>query len=70
MPYFWTDQFDVRIHVHGVPVAGAELEVLEGSPEQRRFVAAYHHDGRPVAVLGWNMPKQARQQRQRLLTLT
>jgi NADPH-dependent 2,4-dienoyl-CoA reductase/sulfur reductase-like enzyme len=66
VPYFWTEQFDVRIQVHGVPVPGAQLEVLEGAPEQGRFVAAYHHAGRPVAVLGWNMPKQARQQRQRL----
>jgi NADPH-dependent 2,4-dienoyl-CoA reductase/sulfur reductase-like enzyme len=70
VPYFWTEQFDVRIQVHGVPVPGAGFEVIEGAPEEGRFVAAYHDAGRPVAVLGWNMPKQARQQRQRLLTLS
>jgi NADPH-dependent 2,4-dienoyl-CoA reductase/sulfur reductase-like enzyme len=70
VPYFWTEQFDVRVQVHGVPVPGAGFEVIEGAPEEGRFVAAYHDAGRPVAVLGWNMPKQARQQRQRLLTLS
>lgn len=60
VPYFWTEQFDARIHVYGVPVPGAELEVVEGDPGRGRFVAVYHHAGRPVAVLGWNMPKQAR----------
>ncbi|MEU6844898.1 FAD-dependent oxidoreductase [Streptomyces sp. NPDC046716] len=67
VPYFWTDQFDARIHVHGLPTPEAELTVLEGSVEARRFVAAYQDQGRTVAVLGWNMPKQARQHRSRLL---
>jgi hypothetical protein len=60
VPYFWTHQFDARIHVYGVPVPGAEFAVLDGDPATGRFVAVYHHGGRPVAVLGWNMPKQAR----------
>ncbi|WP_420036882.1 NAD(P)/FAD-dependent oxidoreductase [Streptomyces sp. cg28] len=67
VPYFWTDQFDARIHVHGLPLPDAELTVLEGSLDAHRFVAAYRHQDRTVAVLGWNMPKQARQHRSRLL---
>jgi NAD(P)H-nitrite reductase large subunit len=67
VPYFWTDQFDARIHIHGLPSADAEFTVLEGEVHERRFVGAYQQDGRTVAVLGWNMPKQARQHRQRLL---
>ncbi|MFD8572752.1 NAD(P)/FAD-dependent oxidoreductase [Streptomyces sp. NPDC059639] len=67
VPYFWTDQFDARIQVHGIPTQEAELTILEGSVEEHRFVAAYQDRGRTVAVLGWNMPKQARQHRSRLL---
>ncbi|MFB9909620.1 oxidoreductase C-terminal domain-containing protein [Allokutzneria oryzae] len=67
VPYYWTDQFDARIHVHGVPTADADVTVVEGDLASRRFVALYHRDGDPVAVLGWNMPKQARQHRQSLL---
>ncbi|MGW4957314.1 NAD(P)/FAD-dependent oxidoreductase [Nonomuraea sp. NPDC004186] len=66
IPYFWTDQFDAKIHVHGMPSPDAEVSIAEGSVAERRFVAVYRHDGRATAVLGWNMPKQARQHRQEL----
>ncbi|MFG1878723.1 NAD(P)/FAD-dependent oxidoreductase [Sphaerisporangium sp. NPDC049003] len=63
VPYFWTDQFDARIHVHGTPSADAEVIVVEGDLAARRFVALYRRDGTITAVLGWNMPKQARLRR-------
>ncbi|MGW0200483.1 NAD(P)/FAD-dependent oxidoreductase [Nonomuraea sp. NPDC003201] len=66
IPYFWTDQFDAKIHVHGMPSPDAEVSIAEGSVAERRFVAVYRHDGRATGVLGWNMPKQARQHRQEL----
>ncbi|MEU6549016.1 FAD/NAD(P)-binding oxidoreductase [Streptomyces sp. NPDC046915] len=64
VPYFWTEQFDARIHVYGHPGADAEVSVVEGSLTDRRFVALYRRAGRVTAVLGWNMPKQARLHRQ------
>jgi NADPH-dependent 2,4-dienoyl-CoA reductase/sulfur reductase-like enzyme len=67
IPYFWTDQFNARIQVHGTPSADADVEIVEGSEEGLRFVALYRRNGRPVGVLGWNMPKQTRLHRQRLL---
>ncbi|MFD7711430.1 NAD(P)/FAD-dependent oxidoreductase [Streptomyces sp. NPDC059785] len=67
VPYFWTDQFDAKIHVHGRPAPDDEVRVVEGDTGARRFVAAYHRQGRVTGVLGWNMPKQVRQQRQALL---
>ncbi|MEV6036431.1 FAD-dependent oxidoreductase [Nonomuraea sp. NPDC052116] len=66
IPYFWTDQFDAKIHVHGMPSPDAEVSIAEGSVAERRFVAVYRHNGRATGVLGWNMPKQARQHRQEL----
>ena len=63
VPYFWTNQFDARIHVHGLLSADAEVSIVDGSPDDRRFVADYRVDGELVGVLGWNMPKQARQRR-------
>lgn len=62
VPYFWTDQFDAKIHVHGF--VGPGMSVVEGSLSERRFVAHYHREGELVGVVGWNMPKQARQHRQ------
>ncbi|MGW6281892.1 NAD(P)/FAD-dependent oxidoreductase [Kribbella sp. NPDC055071] len=67
VPYFWTDQFATKIQVHGIPSATAEITVEEGGLEERRFVVHYRQDDRVVAVLGWNMPKQARLHRAALV---
>jgi len=67
VPYFWTDQFDAKIHVHGTLPIGADVSVVEGEPEAGRFVAQYRHGGVVTGVLGWNMPKQARLRRQELV---
>ncbi|MGV9360862.1 NAD(P)/FAD-dependent oxidoreductase [Amycolatopsis sp. NPDC003731] len=64
VPYFWTNQFDARIHVHGTLSADAEVSVVEGDPAAGRFVAEYRRGGAVTGVLGWNMPKQARLRRQ------
>jgi NADPH-dependent 2,4-dienoyl-CoA reductase/sulfur reductase-like enzyme len=63
IPYFWTDQYDAKIQVYGVIPAGARLVVTHGDPVARRFVAQYRSEGRVTAVLGWNMPRETRQER-------
>ncbi|ADJ48930.1 ferredoxin--NAD+ reductase [Amycolatopsis mediterranei S699] len=63
VPYFWTDQFDAKLHVHGFLSADADAEVVEGDVADRRFVARYRSGGAVTGVLGWNMPKQARLRR-------
>ncbi|MER7244031.1 FAD-dependent oxidoreductase [Kribbella sp. NPDC000426] len=67
IPYFWTDQFGVKLQVHGRPSADTEVTVAEGNLADGRFVAHYHRDGRLVAVLGWNLPKQTRLHRELLV---
>ncbi|MDP4507976.1 NAD(P)/FAD-dependent oxidoreductase [Nonomuraea turcica] len=67
IPYFWTDQYDVKIQAHGLPSAAAELDIAEGDPAQHRFAARYLEGGQVTGVLGWNMPKQARLLRQQAL---
>ncbi|WP_326680144.1 NAD(P)/FAD-dependent oxidoreductase [Streptomyces sp. NBC_01237] len=67
IPYVWTDQFTTRIQVYGAPSADAELTVTDGDMTEDRFVALYHRGGAVIGVLGWNMPKQARLRRQRLV---
>jgi NADPH-dependent 2,4-dienoyl-CoA reductase/sulfur reductase-like enzyme len=60
VPYFWTDQYDAKLQVHGFLPLDAEVDVVEGDLTTRRFVARYRVEGRVTGVLGWNMPKQAR----------
>jgi len=56
-PYFWSDQYGVRIQLAGHREEGDTVRVVEGDPEQRSFLAVYERDGQPVAVLGMNQPK-------------
>lgn len=53
LPYFWTDQYDVKIQVHGVVPDGSEVSLEEGSFDDDRFVAVYRKNGKLTAVLGW-----------------
>ena len=67
VPYFWTDQYDAKIQVHGMLPIGAEVDVVDGDVSARRFVARYRSGGVVTGVLGWNMPKQARLRRQEVV---
>jgi 3-phenylpropionate/trans-cinnamate dioxygenase ferredoxin reductase subunit len=58
VPYFWSDQYDVKIQVIGHPSPDHDVEVVEGSTDERRFVAVYGSEGRLRAVLGFGRPRQ------------
>jgi NADPH-dependent 2,4-dienoyl-CoA reductase/sulfur reductase-like enzyme len=57
IPYFWSDQYGVRIQFAGHREDGDAVRIVEGDAEQRSFLAVYERDGQPVAVLGMNQPK-------------
>lgn len=67
VPYFWSDQYDVRVQVYGRPTA-ADFSAVEGSLDEGPFAAVQRDDsGRVTAVAGWNMPRQLRALRQELV---
>ncbi len=66
IPFGWTDQYDAKIQIHGWCPADARVEVVEGDPQARRFVALYHLGGRVVGALGWNSTRALREHRARL----
>ncbi|WP_433371782.1 hypothetical protein [Streptosporangium sp. CA-115845] len=43
------------------------MNVVEGAPEENRFVAHYSVGGHITGVLGWNMAKAARVHRQNVV---
>ena len=57
VPWFWSDQYDVRIQVAGRPVG--EMVVTDGSIRDGRFAALYGRDGVASGALGWNWPAKA-----------
>jgi NADPH-dependent 2,4-dienoyl-CoA reductase/sulfur reductase-like enzyme len=67
VPYFWSDQFDVRIQMYGRP-NGENFTVVEGDLDEGRFAAVQTDaDARLVAIAGWNMPREVRNLRQLLV---
>ncbi|MET8983124.1 FAD-dependent oxidoreductase [Streptomyces sp. NPDC004539] len=63
VPYFWSDQYDTRVQAFGILPAGADVTVVDGSPDDGKFVAAYALDGEVVGVLGWNSHRELRKLR-------
>ncbi|HEX5252726.1 MAG TPA: FAD-dependent oxidoreductase [Mycobacterium sp.] len=54
VPYFWSDQYDVKIQCLGEPEADDVVHVVED--DGRRFLAYYERDGALVGVVGGGMP--------------
>ncbi len=55
-PYFWSDQFGVKIQFVGQTRPGDEVTCSRAIPADDRFVAAYGRGGRLVAALGMRRP--------------
>jgi 3-phenylpropionate/trans-cinnamate dioxygenase ferredoxin reductase subunit len=55
--YFWSDQYGVRIQFAGSIHGHDEVRVVEGSVDDRRFLATYQRDGRTTGVLSMDMPR-------------
>lgn len=64
VPWFWSDQYDRKIQLAGRSGADDEVQVVDGSIEERRFVALYGRAGRLVGVLGMNRPRPVMEYRQ------
>lgn len=58
VPYFWSDQYGVRIQVLGRPDPADEVALVDGSFEEGRFVALYGREGRLRAALAVSRPRK------------
>ncbi len=56
IPWFWSDQYDRKLHLAGRVRPDDDLAVVEGSFEARRFTALYGRSGRVVGAFAMNMP--------------
>ena len=57
VPWFWSDQYDRKIQLAGWSAGADEVVVVDGSTDERRFVALYRRGARLVAVLAMNRPR-------------
>jgi NADPH-dependent 2,4-dienoyl-CoA reductase/sulfur reductase-like enzyme len=54
VPYFWSDQYDVKIQCLGEPQADDTVHVV--ADDGRKFLAFYERDGVVAGVVGGGMP--------------
>ncbi|MFF3941569.1 NAD(P)/FAD-dependent oxidoreductase [Streptomyces phaeofaciens] len=59
VPYFWSDQYDLRVQAYGHLRGHDEMAVVEGDLAGRRFVAAYRTGDRVSGALAVGMPPKA-----------
>ncbi|MFJ7996534.1 NAD(P)/FAD-dependent oxidoreductase [Streptomyces sp. NPDC096310] len=70
LPYFWSDQYDLKLRSYGATGRQMDFRVVEGSLEEGGFVGVYGHrdsEGRPRqidGVLGNGMARALRTWRQ------
>ncbi|WP_371574386.1 NAD(P)/FAD-dependent oxidoreductase [Streptomyces sp. NBC_01314] len=65
VPYFWSDQYDMKVQAYGHLRGHDEVAVVDGDLAERRFVAVYRTGDRITGALAVGMPPKAiRQWRQ------
>jgi hypothetical protein len=55
-PYFWSDQYGVRIQFAGRRRGDEQITIEAGAADTGDLLAVYRRAGAPVAVLGMNQP--------------
>ncbi|WP_305785616.1 NAD(P)/FAD-dependent oxidoreductase [Symbioplanes lichenis] len=59
VPYFWSDQYDLKIHAYGHLRGHDLVTIVAGDVAERRFLAAYRKGDRLVGALAVGMPPKA-----------
>lgn len=68
VPYFWSDQYDVKIQCLGEPEATDVVHLVED--DGRKFLAYYERDGVLVGVVGAGMPGKVMKVRAKIAAAT
>ncbi|QLY32382.1 FAD-dependent oxidoreductase [Nocardia huaxiensis] len=64
VPYVWSDQYDLKIQVLGIPALADEVQIVED--KGRKFLAHYLRAGQLVAVVGGSMAGKVMKMRAQL----
>ncbi|MDA4109304.1 NAD(P)/FAD-dependent oxidoreductase [Mycolicibacterium holsaticum] len=64
VPYFWSDQYDVKIQCLGEPEATDTVHVV--ADDGRKFLAFYERDGVVAGVVGGGMPGKVMKTRSKI----
>jgi NADPH-dependent 2,4-dienoyl-CoA reductase/sulfur reductase-like enzyme len=65
VPYFWSDQYDMKVQAYGYLRGHEQIAIVEGNLAERSFLAAYRTGDRVAGVLGVGVsPRSIRPWRQ------
>lgn len=64
VPYFWSDQYEIKIQGLGAVAATDTVHVVRD--DGRKFLAYYERDGRLVGVVGAGLPAMVMKSRQKI----
>ncbi|MDQ6753216.1 MAG: FAD-dependent oxidoreductase [Actinomycetota bacterium] len=56
-PYFWSDQYGIRLQFAGTAQLADRVQIEAGDPADFSFLAVYYRGEEAVAVLGANQPR-------------
>jgi len=67
VPFVWSDQYDVKIQCVGHVSGDDDVEVVDGSLDEHRFVALFGRDGRLTGAVAFSRPRLLMQYRRLLV---
>lgn len=70
VPFVWSDQYETKIQVVGHVRGDDEIKVVDGSLEERKFVAAVGRGGRLVGAVAFSRPRVLMQLRRLIAART
>jgi len=54
IPFFWSDQYDCKLQLIGIPRPGDTMRVVEGALDEPRFVTLFERDARATGAFLFN----------------
>jgi len=63
VPWFWSDQYSHKLQLAGRPRGTDQMEIIDGSVDEKRFAAVFGREGRLTGVFGLNRPRHVMQYR-------
>jgi NADPH-dependent 2,4-dienoyl-CoA reductase/sulfur reductase-like enzyme len=54
IPFFWSDQYDCKLQLVGIPRPGDTMRVIEGALGEQRFVTLFERDSRATSAFLFN----------------
>jgi hypothetical protein len=66
LPYFWSDQYGIRIQFSGHAELADRVEIEEGDLSTHTFLAAYYRGEQPIGLLSSGQPRLFGKRRRQL----